>query len=367
MRRFSMTRRSFLTGFGGAVGLGLTRGGALTAEPVDATFLFIADVHACRMTTGLSPNCQQEGKTDENLRRHVAALNALPGQFWPKEINGKSSHLASAGEEIAMPLGVVIGGDITDDGGGQVTHPSEGTQLLQFSQRYQQGFGPDRIHFPVFTGLGNHDLDQDGPPGHVDWYRRQLRDYVEINHRPGVFFHPPVPAADYDVDSDCYSWNWDGLHLVQCHRFAGDATKGSVNALPWLKRNLATYAADGRPVVLFQHYGWDPFSIERWDPKARTFDDEGSGNQHWWSDADRQATVEALQGYNVVAVFHGHQHETPMIYQADGLDIFKPKAAYTGGFALTRIKGKTLDVVLGEAGDDPAEAVFTNVFTKQFA
>lgn len=367
MRQFSMTRRSFLTGFGSAVGLDFTRGGAGASEPVDATFVFIADVHACRMTTGLSPNCQQEGKTDENLRRHIAALNSLPGQFWPGEIDGKAIGLASAGEVISTPLGVVVGGDMTDDGGGQVAMPSEGTQLLQFSQRYQQGVGPDRIHFPVFTGLGNHDLDQDGPPGHVDWYRRQLRDYVEINHRPGVFFHPLVPADDYDVDSDCYSWSWGGLHLVQCHRFAGDATKGSVNALPWLKRNLATRAADGRPVVLFQHYGWDPFSIERWDKKASTFDDEGAGSPHWWSDADRQAIVEALQGYNVIAVFHGHQHETPMIYQADGLDIFKPKAAYMGGFAMVRIKGRTLDVVLGEAGDDPAEAVFTNAFTKQFA
>lgn len=245
--------------------------------------------------------------------------------------------------------------------------PSEGTQLLQFSQRYQQGIGPDRVHFPVFTGLGNHDLDQDGPPGHVDWYRRQLRDYVEINHRPGVFFNPPVPADDYDVDSDCYSWSWGGAHFIQCHRFAGDATKGSVNGLPWLKRNLAAYAADGRPVVLFQHYGWDPFSIERWDPKAKTFDDEGSGSPHWWSDADRQAAVEAIQDYNVIAAFHGHQHETPMIYRADGLDIFKPKAAYMGGFALARIAGKRLDVVLGEAGANPAEAVFTNAFTKQFA
>ena len=38
---------------------------------------FISDVHACRMASGLSPNCLQEGKTDENLLRHIRALNAM--------------------------------------------------------------------------------------------------------------------------------------------------------------------------------------------------------------------------------------------------------------------------------------------------
>src|SRR3954447_17055240 len=57
-------------------------------------------------------------------------------------------------------------------------------------------------------------------------------------------------------------------------------------------------------------------------------------------------------GQNVVDVFLGHQHEVPMIYQRAGLDLFKPKAAYMGGFALARVTSNSLDVVLGEAGDD---------------
>ncbi|MEI9429036.1 metallophosphoesterase [Mesorhizobium sp. Cs1299R1N3] len=333
-------------------------------QPVDATFLFVADVHACRMASGLSPNCQQEGKTDAALLRNVAALNAIGDKKWPAEINGVATGLRSAGSRIGTPLGLAVGGDITDDGGGQITEPSEGTQLLQFSQRYQQGMGPDRVHVPVYVGLGNHDLDQNGPPHHVDWYRREMRDYVEVNHRAGVFFKPPVPATSYDVDTDCYSWDWGGLHLVQTHRFAGDTGHGADNSLPWLKQDLATYAADGRPVILFQHYGWDSFSMERWDTVKRVFDDGGKGASHWWSDADRQALLAALKGYNVVAVFHGHQHEVPMIYQRDGLDLFKPKAAYMGGFALARVTDDSLDVVLGQASDDDGDVIFTNAFSK---
>ncbi|RWB22188.1 MAG: metallophosphoesterase [Mesorhizobium sp.] len=367
----SFSRRAFLERMGGlAAACTLPRAAfAQTGrriQPIDATFLFIADIHACRMARKLSPHCEQEGKTDAALLRNVAALNGISDKEWPVEINGVATGLHSAGTRIGTPLGLVTGGDITDDGGGQVTEPSEGTQLLQFSQRYQQGVGPDRVHIPVYVGLGNHDLDQNGSPPHVDWYRRELRDYVEVNHRPGVFFKPPVPATNYDVDTDCYSWDWGGLHLVQTHRFAGDTGHGAISSLPWLKQDLATYAADGRPVILFQHYGWDTFSIERWDPAKRAYDDEGAGRPHWWAEADRQALVAALKGYNVIAIFHGHQHQVPMIYQRDGLDLIKPKAAYMGGFALARVTDDNIDVALGEAAGDHGEVVFTNAFSKQF-
>lgn len=369
MNRIS-TRRKFLAQAAGVAMAGMLPCAALgqtgkRIQPIDATFLFIADVHACRMASGLSPNCLQEGKTDAALLRNVAALNGLADRQWPAEIDGVATGLHSAGSRVGPPLGLVVGGDITDDGGGQITEPSEGTQLLQFSQRYSQGIGSDRVHMPVYVGLGNHDLDQNGSQPHVDWYRREMRDYVEVNHRPGVFFKPPVPATEYDVDTDCYSWDWGGLHLVQTHRFAGDIGHGAVSSLPWLKQDLATYAADGRPVILFQHYGWDTFSVERWDPAKRTYDDDGSGAPHWWSEADRQALLAALKGYNVIAIFHGHQHEVPMIYNSDGLDLFKPKAAYMGGFALAKVTGEAMDVVLGEATGDHGEVKFTNAFSKK--
>jgi cytolysin (calcineurin-like family phosphatase) len=338
---------------------------AATGRPaIDATFLFIADIHACRMGSGLSPNCRQEGKTDENLIRHIAALNRIAEHKWPAEIDGVPTGLAGAGTPIAAPLGIVVGGDMTDDGGGQVIAPSEGTQLLQFSHRYQQGIGPDRVHFPVYVGLGNHDLDQDGPPPHADWYRRELRDYVEINHRPSVFFKPPLPATNYDALSDCYSWDWGGLHLVQLHRFGGDTTKGAANSLPWLKDDLATYATDGRPVMLFQHYGWDAFSIESWDPQSHKFDDEGTGVPHWWSREQRQQLIEATNGYNVAGIFHGHQHETPMIYRQDRFDLFKPKASFMGGFAAAHVTDAALDVVLAETAGSRGNVRFTNAFSK---
>jgi cytolysin (calcineurin-like family phosphatase) len=339
--------------------------GNSAANPV--TFLFISDVHACRIGAGLSPHCQDEGKTDQNLLRHIRGLNAIIDKRWPVQIAGKPSGLPSAGSRIGPPSGVVVGGDMTDDGGGQTAEPVEGTQILQFSHRYRQATGPDHVHFPVYAGLGNHDLDQDGRPPDIDWYRRELRDYVRANHENSVFFRPPVPAKNFDPVSDCYSWDWGRLHLVQLHRFGGDTRKGAVSALSWLKQDLAANAADKRPVILFQHYGWDPFSLERWDPQARTFDPEGPGEPHWWSDEEREGLLDATAGANVIAIFHGHQHETPMIYTHANIDLFKPKAAFIGGFALARLSASTFEVALGEVVGGEGEVQFSNAFTKSVA
>lgn len=367
-----LPRRSFLANLFGlgvvsSIGPAFAAAGKPAWPSIDATFLFTADVHTCLISGGvLSPNCAAEGKTDANLLRHVAALNRITEFNWPTEIGGVATGLVGAGKKIAPPLGLVIGGDMTDDGGGQVKVPGEGHQLLQFSSRYQQGTGPDRVHFPVYNGLGNHDLDQDGGPPHIDWYRRELRDYVELNHRQTVFYKPPVAVANYDIDSDNYSWDWGGLHLVQLQRFGGDTNKGAISGLDWLKQDLENSAADGRPVVVFQHYGWDSFSLEKWDPEKMTFDDAGPGHAHWWDDGDRAALLAALKGYNVAGLFHGHEHDTPMIYNQEGLDLFKPVATFKGGFAVAHITNRYMDVVLAQAQGTDGDVTFLKAFTKRF-
>lgn len=126
---FDPTRRRLLTAAGGlGLSLALPVFPSRAARPAtDATFLFSCDVHACLVSAdGLSPNCADEGKTDAALLRHVAAVNAVGGLAWPAEIDGRPSGLAGAGTTIAAPLGLVLGGDMTDDGGGQVKVPGEG-------------------------------------------------------------------------------------------------------------------------------------------------------------------------------------------------------------------------------------------------
>ena len=75
-------------------------------------------------------------------------------------------------------------------------------------------------------------------------------------------------------------------------------------------------------------------------------DDEGAGPPHWWSEEQRAALLETVKPYNVAGIFHGHEHDTPMIYNRGGYDLFKPTAAYLGGFGLARVTDGFMDVAL---------------------
>ena len=74
--------------------------------------------------------------------------------------------------------------------------------------------------------------------------------------------------------------------------------------------------------------------------------------------------LQAIAGYNVIGIFHGHEHDTPMIYRVGDLDLFKPKASFMGGFALVRVTATFMDVVLAEARPPHGNVVFTNAFSK---
>jgi cytolysin (calcineurin-like family phosphatase) len=374
----AISRRTLVTGFAAALAAAPATRAGVAAGRFDVTFLFTNDIHACRVAHGLNPNCLEEGKTDHALRRHVAGINRAHQHRWPKDIAGAPTGLHGAGEPIAQPLGLVIGGDMTDDGGGQVAHPGgplprpghanllpgDGRQLAQFSEHYRRGESGDSVKIPVYLGLGNHDLDQDSPAEALNWYREELRGYVKANHMRTPDYDPPVPVTSYDDQSDCYSWDWGGLHLVQAHRCMGDTAKGAVDSLPWIERDLATWAGDGRPVIICQHYGWDSFSAEHWDPEAKTFDAHGSGPPHWWTEDEWQAAYEVLRPYNVIAVLHGHEHENTLHYRWRGLDVFKPRAGFLGGLAIVRVTERFMDVAFAEVVDDSGDLRFTVAFGK---
>jgi cytolysin (calcineurin-like family phosphatase) len=120
-------------------------------------------------------------------------------------------------------------------------------------------------------------------------------------------------------------------------------------------------------VILFQHYGWDAFSVESWDSRTHTFDDHSAGAPHWWSNEQRRELTQATERYNIIGIFHGHQHETPMIYRRDGFDLFKPKASFMGGFAIAHVTETALDVVLAEAVGANGDVRFSNAFSKKLA
>ena len=207
----------------------------------------------------------------------MSLLNALtnPVNAWP---NGMS---------IDSPAGVVVGGDMTDcGGGGDAPSPNiygyshcgdynnglVGAQFAAFVKLFDRSHSvmppvlldplpflhglvnPDGdvpLKYPIFPGFGNHDLN------FAD--SSQMQNYV--GQWSAGLQMPGTKIDNSDSGSKSYSWDWGGLHLVNVGVFAGSDDgdyQYSPSSLKWLENDLQTYAGDGRPVIIFQHFGFDP-------------------------------------------------------------------------------------------------------------
>ena len=237
-------------------------------------------------------HCNREANTDQFAT--VRAVNSVAATgIWPDTINGKATGFT--GGSVGDPEGVILTGDIT--GSGSTTFWCD--ELSTFRRFYEQCGSGTSVDFPVYIGIGNHDMDGSGLL--YGGCRGRMWEYVEERHSgPDA----PVPVLDFDAESRCYSWNWEGVHLVQTHKCATDTTQDQSSAQEWLSRDLAVNAADGRPVVIFQHYGFDPFGQE----------------DRWWTANEREDFLEVLSGYNVIAIFAGHSHYA-MTYAWNGYQV----------------------------------------------
>ena len=315
----------------------------------------------------------------------VRKLNHLPSNSWSDisfQQNGHPTKLASAGRTIGTPLGLIIAGDLTDCGAGSYdvnvgTHSEhcdidygkgvEGTELWTFEQLFDKASGvkyeplsiipvirglekPDSdvpLQYPIFPGLGNHDLGYD-KSGLMMNYIRQWSFAVP----PGNAHH----VTNSDPVSGAYSWDWGRLHIVNAGVFAGSSNTSeatdsnyaySEEAMAWLKADLKQYASDGRPVILAQHFGFDPYSYSaNWYLDSAAIE----GAQNIWA---------ALAPYNVVGIFHGHRHAqsfysfspgeayvnyTPIPSSRMPYDMFEPGPGFGQDFAVIRVTDTSMDV-----------------------
>lgn len=313
--------------------------GLLTAWAAGAgeaiTFLFTSDPQFCGPAVDRVRSCRMWGRGDHYVDWQVAGINRVSDQVWPSRWQTRFGATGAVG----LPLGVVLGGDLTESAGGYVGRDGGGSQWRMFLDRYENGH-PNAVRYPVYVGLGNHDLeieprDRRLPRG---LYRERMWRYVEQRHQGSA---APVPVQDFDTGSRNYSWNWGDVHLVQLHRFAGDTRHGLANGLPWLRRNLKQFASDGRPVIFFQHYGFESGNSIGYNRRSRSK----------WTPTEMNDFAEAIRGYNVIGIFHGHDHWVQRPYTWRGYDVFSPGAAHFGQFAIVYVGEETMDVVYAEAMD----------------
>jgi cytolysin (calcineurin-like family phosphatase) len=157
---------------------------------------------------------------------------------------------AEIGGTVARPHGLLVAGDLTDGG--------LPTSWKQFCEEYGRDGRDGRLKFPAFEGSGNHD-------------------------RGSFPIHPVLAGIRQRHGSLLYSWDWGELHVV-CLDVYPDAA-----ALRWLDDDLRKVGRE-RPVVLYFHYGLEgPFS-------------------DWWKEEEKDAFRRAVEGYHILAVFHGHWH-----------------------------------------------------------
>jgi len=97
-----------------------------------------------------------------------------------------------------------------------------------------------------------------------------------------------------------YAWDWDDVRFL-CLDMYPDAT-----TLRWLTGELQKIG-QRRPLVLFFHYSL-----------------EGRYSDFWEQD-EKDAFGRAILGYNVVAIFHGHEHWMGH-YVWRGREVFRPAA-----------------------------------------
>jgi cytolysin (calcineurin-like family phosphatase) len=250
---------------------------------MDVTFLVTSDTHFGYQVPADPSGAPARGLDDargieRTHLRGIAAMNGIADKPWPQAIGGT----------VGKPLGVLVSGDLTEDGKPQ--------EWARFEAYFGLTGNDGMLRHPVFEGIGNHDK-------HYGWY---VKDQVKRRHGAQI-----------------YSWDWQDLHLV-CLGEAPDH-----DDLAWLAGDLA---ASGKElgVVLYFHFPLKgPFSSGHWF---------GRGNY-------REALARTLAGYPVLGIFHGHFHGSGS-YRWEGYDIYNVGSAKHGyhSFAAVHVRDDRMTV-----------------------
>jgi hypothetical protein len=169
------------------------------------------------------------------------------------------------GGSVATPRGVLFLGDTTDNG------------LLEEFAQFEQVYGltgrDGLLKYPIFEAIGNHDVNSESP----------IKEEARRRHG-GIN----------------YAWDWDDVRILCLDMYPDSRTRA------FLARELDRRGPE-RPVILYFHYSLEgPYS-------------------DFWEQEDKDAFARTIEGYNVLAIFHGHEHRVGH-YIWRGHPVFRPGA-----------------------------------------
>jgi hypothetical protein len=269
----------------------------------DVTFFVSSDTHYGRENNG------------EINRATIDSMNALPGTAIPQNMGGGIVH---------TPRGVVLNGDLLDEGFDQKTAPGF---WKEFCRDYGLTGDDGRLCVPMYEGFGNHD---GGPTKSIS--------------RAGIKERNPKRVGLTAISDNGlhYSWDWDHVHLVQLNLFGGvgpedvhgvnQAEHDPQDAYGFLKQDLEkNVGASARLVIVFQHFG------------------VLGGMADWWTPIAKSRLYDLLKGYNLACLINGHSHGASIVPWNEFLTIHDGATARpdsgTGDFLVVRVTEKELTVV----------------------
>lgn len=240
----------------------------------DITFISTSDSHYRHPDHKL-------GHHNHLTRASVEEINRIHTLEWPTGLGGGT---------IARPRGVVMPGDLIDDGDHAL---GERNLTAEQFRLFEADFGLDGsdglLVYPVFEGFGNHDGPPEGAEKHGFSVQREIKRRNRVRLSKGLI-------SNLSENGLHYSWDWDDVHFVQLNIYPADQQREGVpyspvwhapqGALAFLKQDLAAKVGDsGRPVVLAAHCGFDT---------------------NWWTEADWKELHRAVEPYRVILYLFGH-------------------------------------------------------------
>lgn len=271
-----LSRRTFLRATGGGLLLPTvprTAWAEDAANDLPLTFLATADPQI---------NIPKWGTA--GTEKTIDAMNRIAGTPFP------------FGGEVGEPVGVVIAGDLVD--------AMESPENWKRYKEFYDPRGKARLRFPVYEGIGNHDLTSKQKFGEFNALQRE---FIERNkQRPGELI--------FCENQYHYAWQWGGVHFVQLNLFPGNTHRpvydrrapwnDPKHSLDFFKSYLDQHIDDkDTPIVLTWHYGLRGWGLEK-----------------WWTTEDLDRLEKGIKGYNVVLILHGHEHSFAR-YQWRGYDV----------------------------------------------
>lgn len=258
----------------------------------DFTFLLISDTHVGAQNPKANPPVTPED-TERQVRASLARLLPLARTPYPERGPFGEASLRVVPGDVK---GLLIAGDLTDNA---PERPLFEAQWATFEKIFPAaGVELEGARVPVLAAIGNHDGDPDGP----------VRTGMAVRNRAQFAQGAFAALSDNAVH---YAVKWGDLHVICVNLYPADAPDAATpfrfgnggrvggwndpqGALTFLTNYLGrAVGRSGDPVIVLQHYGFDGFSLNDWN---------------WWTPAQRRAYYEALKGYNVLAILHGHDH-----------------------------------------------------------